>query len=328
MRHLPWHADPWRRISAARAAQRLPHAILLAGPQGLGKAEFARRLADALVCNRPDAAGDACGACPACRLTQAGSHPDLHLVMPEEAGKMIKIEAIRDLTAKSVLAAQAGGYRVFVIDPAEAMNRAAANAVLKTLEEPASRSVLILVSSHPDRLPPTIRSRCQRYKFGIPDGADVRGWLREEIGPDGIDELVAISAGAPLRALRARDEGWVEAAALLLSELAALKRRKINPMQIVEKWEERSLTLIVDGLKRCLADLIKLANGLDDAEIFHPALRVDLQSLGQGIDLQELYALNDDVFRLDRDAPHNLNKSMQLEHLVNYWLKITRPGGH
>ena len=324
----PWQAEQWLRLSRARASNRLPHAILLAGPEGLGKSAFARRLSNSLVCGRVDDNGDACGCCVSCRQTEAGSHPDQRLVVPEEPGKMIRIDAIRELAAKSVLSAQEGGYRVFLIEPAEAMNRAAANALLKTLEEPSSRTVLILVTSHPDRLAATIRSRCQVLKFKIPADADVRAWLTGQAGQSELDELLAIGSGAPLRALQAREQGWLEESRRLGQELLTLKRRKANPITIVEEWEKRPLPLLSDSLKRCLSDLVKLASGLHDAVIYHPGMRDDLQCLSEGIDLQMLYGFNDELLRLDRDRSRNLNVQMQLEYIVNRWLQITRPGGH
>lgn len=326
-RTYPWHTQQWQRLSRARAAGRLPHAMLLAGPDGLGKADFARRLSDSLVCPQVDEAGDACGSCASCRQTQAGTHPDQRSVVPEEPGKMIKIDAIRDLTSKSVLSAQEGAYRVFLIHPAEAMNRAAANALLKTLEEPSSRTVLILVSSHPTRLAATIRSRCQVLKFGIPQVKDVRAWLVEQGAGVELDELLAISGGAPLRALQAREQGWLDESRRLSQELLTLKQRKANPLAIVEEWGKRPLPLLSDSLKRCLSDLVKLANGLRDTVIYHPGIRDDLQCLGEGIDLQRLYGFNDELLRLDRDSSHNLNVQMQLETIANRWLQITRPGG-
>lgn len=324
---FPWHAAQWQRIAAARRAARMPHALLLAGPQGLGKAAFARRLSAALVCTQPLESNDACGVCTACRQARAGSHPDQHWVAPEEPGKMIRVDAIRDLTTKSVLAAQQGGYRVFVIDPAEQMNRAAANALLKTLEEPASRSILILVSSHPDRLPATIRSRCQLVKFAIPGGDAVHDWLSGQAAGAAWDELLAISGGAPLRALQALEEGWIDAGQRMGAELDALKGRRTNPLQIVEEWEKRPLRLVLDSLKRCVTDLVRLASGLGAAALYHPARCADLQSLAQGIDLQQLYRFNDELLQLDRDASNNLNVQMMFEHIANRWLQITRPGG-
>ena len=324
----PWQIAQWQRTVSSRAAGRVPHAVLLCGPAGLGKVHFARRLAEALVCRQPHGNGDACGSCRACRLSRAGSHPDLHWVAPEEPGKMIKIDAVRELTAKSVLSAQDGGYRVFVLDPADAMNRSAANALLKTLEEPASRTVLILVSSHPDRLPATIRSRCQMLKFMIPSTEAVRDWLGSRLGGGDLEGLLAVSGGAPLRALQAREEGWIEEGQRLTGELSALKTRRSNPLQIVEEWEKRPLTLVFDGLKRCLTDLIRLASGLPEVDIYHPGLRVDLQSLGENLDFRSLYRLHDELLQLDRDASRNLNVQMMLEHIANQWLQLTRPGVH
>lgn len=323
----PWHREQWQRLSTARAAGRLPHAILLAGPEGLGKGDFAQRLSDSLVCTQLDAGGDACGHCASCRQARAGSHPDQRIVEPEEPGKMIKIDAIRELTGRSVLSAQDGAYRVFLIRPAEAMNRAAANALLKTLEEPASRTVLILVSSHPTRLAATIRSRCQVLSFGIPQSKDVGEWLVKQGCEAELDELLAISGGAPLRALLAREQGWLEESRRLIQELLDLKQRKANPLAIVEAWEKRPLPLLFGSLKRCMSDLVKLVSGLRDTMIYHPGARDDLQRLGEGIALQGLYGFNDELLRLDRDSAHNLNVQMQLEAIASRWLALTRPSG-
>lgn len=324
----PWQREQWRRIVAARAAGRLPHALLLHGPEGIGKADFARHLADALVCPRPRDDGAPCRSCAACRLSEAGNHPDLHRVVPDQAGKMIKIDAVRELTAKSVLSAQEGGYRVFVLEPAEAMNRAAANALLKTLEEPASRSVMILVSSHPDRLPATIRSRCHAVKFTIPAGSSVRAWLGSRFEDAELDALLKVSGGAPLRALQAQQEGWIEEGRRLSGELQSLMRRQTNPLRVVEEWEKRPLTLVLGGLKRYLTDLIRLASGLPQAVIHDPELRADLKSLCDAVDLRSLHLLYGELLQLDRDASRNLNTQMMLEHIAHQWLLLTRPGVH
>lgn len=325
---LPWQDDAWRRLHAARAAGRMPHALLLAGPAGLGKSRFARRLAHALVCAKVREDGDACGACPACRSAAAGSHPDLAWLTPEAPGKAIRIDAIRALGAGSVLAAQQGGYRVYVIDPADAMNRAAANALLKTLEEPTSRTIMVLVSSVPHRLPATIRSRCQTIDFRIPPLDAARIWLAHQAeltGGDG-DALLAIAGGAPLRALAALQAGWREADATLLAELAGLRERRMNPVAVIEEWAKRPLTELLEGLQRCFADLVRLSAG-SALRLYHPDRQTGLQSLGQGIDLRQLFLLNDELIQLVRNAGNNLNAAMAAAHLVNRWLQITRAGG-
>ena len=324
---LPWHTEQWRRLAAARSAGRMPHALLLSGAAGLGKSAFARRLQNALLCTQPGEGGDACGQCDACRLSRAGTHPDCHWVSPEAPGKAIRIDAVREIAQRNVLAAQSGGYRVFVLEPADALNRAAANALLKTLEEPASRAVLILVSSHPDRLPPTVRSRCQQVRFGLPPSADVAEWLAGRVPAAEAESLLAIAGGAPLCALEAGEAEWPGLARGLVAELDALKRRRTDPLQTVENWAARPLNLLLSALQRCVADLVRLAAATSVPVLFHPGLRLELQSLGQGIDLQALFRFSDELARLEREAGRNLNVQMQIEHLVNRWLDTTRPGG-
>jgi DNA polymerase-3 subunit delta' len=325
---LPWHAAQWRRLAAARRAGRMPHALLLAGAAGLGKSAFAQRLQNALLCTQPGEGGDACGQCSACRLSRAGTHPDCHRIVPEAEGKPIRIDAVREIAERNVLAAQSGGYRVFVLEPADALNRPAANALLKTLEEPASRAVLILVSSHPDRLAPTVRSRCQQVRFGLPPVTEVAGWLAGRVPESEAESLLAIAGGAPLRALEARESDWPGLARSLVAELDALKRRRNNPLQTVENWAAWPLNLLLGALQRCLADLVRLAAAGSVPVLYHPDLSPELQSLGQGIDLQALFRFGDELARLELESGRNLNVQMQIEHLVNRWLDTTRPGGH
>jgi DNA polymerase-3 subunit delta' len=324
---LPWHEEQWLPLVAARHAGRLPHALLLAGRAGLGKGRFARRLAESLLCVQGSLGGDACGQCRSCHLAQTGSHPDLIRVEPESEGKMIRIDAIRQLSGKSFLAAQEGGYRVIVIEPAEAMNRAAANALLKTLEEPASRTVLILVSSQADRLMPTIRSRCQQVRFGMPPREQVMQWAGGMIEHGDAEALYAISGGAPFTVLRAAEEQWLDTDQALVDELSQLKQRKSNPLAVVEKWEQRPIKRMLDSLKRCLSDLVKVGQGLPGDTLYHPGLRDDLQTLAQGIDLLPVFRFLDDIIDAERGLTSNLNEQMILEGLAAQWLEMTRPGG-
>jgi len=160
----PWHQDAWERLRQRRDRDAMPHALLLAGPAGLGKRAFLERLQRGLLCGQP-INGDACGQCRACNLLEAGTHPDRIDVRFElnTSGKLRKeiiVNQIRDLSARLAMASQLGGWQVASIDPADSMNAAAANALLKTLEEPTPASVLVLVADAPWRLTATIRSRC------------------------------------------------------------------------------------------------------------------------------------------------------------------------
>jgi DNA polymerase-3 subunit delta' len=319
---LPWHESAWRSLARARSGGAMPHALLLRGAQGLGKGRFARRLAAALLCPTPDDSGDACGRCDACRQTTAGSHPDLLWAVPEEAGRAIKIDAVRELIAKSALAAQPAAYRVCLIEPADALNRASANALLKTLEEPTAQTVLLLVSSHPDRLPATIRSRCQLVTFRIPGPEAASQWLAAAVASDRIDACLRIAGGAPLRALEAAREDWIEADARLGQDLSALGARQVNPLDVVEKWQKRSIPSVTAGLKRICHALALWRSGLDGE-----AGGADLQRLAEHIDLRGLFGFVDALADAERAAANNANETMMLEHLVNRWLELTRPGG-
>jgi DNA polymerase III subunit delta' len=324
---LAWHDDAWSRVVEARQADRLPHALLLAGPSGVGKSQFAERLARALVCTAPGDDGDGCGRCHGCHLAASGSHPDHVRVAPDAPGKAIRIDTIRRLSAGSVLAADAGSHRVVIINPADAMNIPAQNALLKTLEEPVSRTLLLLVTARPGRLLATIRSRCQRLSFRAPEPAQVRDWLRGEGVTGDIDALLAVTSGAPLDIGRAREEGWVEAGRDLAEDLLALRQRQVNPLAVLQKWETRPLPVTIDALKRCLADLVRLGLGLDDGRLYHPASRSLLRSLAEGINLRDVFLLHDDVVEAERGLQSNLNPQMVLESLATRWLQATRPGG-
>ena len=152
---LPWHEAQRRQWQQQRRLDKIPHAVLLTGPAGLGKRQFAHYLAQTLVCTTTTGQAP-CGQCRACRLMDMGSHPDSHVIAPEDT--FIKVDAIRALIHKTNLTAE--HWQVFLIDQAEAMHSSAANALLKTLEEPAPNTMLVLSSAEPQQLPATIRSRC------------------------------------------------------------------------------------------------------------------------------------------------------------------------
>ena len=165
-------ADQWCNLQARIAADRIPHALLLSGPVGVGKKQFARRFAAALLCQQPADNRVACGHCSACHLIAAGSHGDYIEISPEEDSRVIKIHQIRSLCEELGLTAQLGGHRVAIIQPADVMHNAAANSLLKTLEEPRPGVVIVLVTAKLGSLPVTIRSRCQRMRLSVVGGVN------------------------------------------------------------------------------------------------------------------------------------------------------------
>ncbi|GEK48829.1 DNA polymerase III subunit delta' [Bisbaumannia pacifica] len=198
-RPLPWQHELWRGLVARQDAGRLPHALLLAGVPGVGGEALAEALVARSLCQSPGEV--ACGECHGCAMLASGYHPDLLRVSPAEKSRLIRIDAIREVNAFVTQTAQQGGYRVIVLAPAEAMNLAAANALLKSLEEPGGRTLFILLAEVPSRILPTIRSRCQQLALGLPAPAPAREWLGRELGdPQQADFWLRVAGGAPLLA--------------------------------------------------------------------------------------------------------------------------------
>jgi DNA polymerase-3 subunit delta' len=199
---LPWHEAAAARLATAQDGGRLPHGLLLHGPDGVGKEHFAAVLAAGLLCRNRAAGLAPCGACPECALTRAGSHPDLYWLRRPEDRKSIGIDAVRETCEQLAMTSLRGGHRVAIVAPADTMTVAAQNALLKTLEEPAPRTLLVLVTSRPSGLLATLRSRCQRVEVPRPPAEQAADWLNDQLGSVPPPRLLELAGGAPLRALR------------------------------------------------------------------------------------------------------------------------------
>jgi DNA polymerase-3 subunit delta' len=238
----PWLAPSWRMLADAIGSGRIHHALLFASPRGYGKRALAEAFAAALLCQQRTADGSACGKCRSCLLVAAGSHPDLARVTFEirDDGRPrteLTVDQLRALGARLSLASQFGGWQIALIDPADAMNPNAANALLKTLEEPSTNTVIALVADDPSRLPPTIRSRCQKIDVPMPTRDQALAWLRSR----GVD---AAAAAATLDASMnnpGQAEAWLADGALAVREecatdLAALSAARARPTAVAERW--------------------------------------------------------------------------------------------
>ncbi|MDE1892931.1 MAG: DNA polymerase III subunit delta' [Xanthomonadaceae bacterium] len=239
MNRPPWHSGHWARLQARRQRDALPHALLLVGPAGLGKRAFARRFVQSLLCNEP-AAGEGCGHCRSCLLMAAGTHPDLislgyGLRKDGVQRSEIVVEQIRDLSSRLAMSSQFGGWQVVTIDPADAMNTAAANALLKTLEEPSAQTMLILLADAPGRLPQTIRSRCQRIEFHLPPAEQALAWLRGE-AVDDAEAALAAAGGNPGLAKQWAEQGALAQRQEVRKDLAALAAGRGQATDVVKRW--------------------------------------------------------------------------------------------
>jgi DNA polymerase-3 subunit delta' len=275
----PWHAAHWQRLQSRLTRGAMAHALLLCGPAGLGKRAFGQRFVRALLCERPRE-GEACGQCRACLLLAAGSHPDFVAISygVRKDGvqrKEIVIEQIRELSARLAMNSQFGGWQVACIDPADAMNAAAANALLKTLEEPSARTLLILLADAPWRLPQTIRSRCQRVDFEVPATEQALAWLRGQGVQEAVPALQA-AGGNPGLALAWSRDGALARRRGVRDDLAALASGRGEPLSVVKRWlaDEPAQRLwfaaqaAADERKARTASAVSpLASALDDAAL-------------------------------------------------------------
>ena len=267
---------PWQVAAAREALARRdtwPHGLLLTGSRGIGKRALAMHFARALLCERPRPDGSACGACASCGYVNAGQHPDLRvleLVEVDEDGEAkplseIKIDPVRDLTAWSLLTSHRGFAKVGIVDPAEALNIAAANALLKTLEEPPPSTFFLLLSHHPGQMAPTLRSRCLRMAAPRPSREQATSWLEAQ-GVANPGAVLAQAGGAPLAALRLADPAWQEERGVWLAALArpsALPAVALAARVETGARDERRdrLTLVIDWLAAWTSDLARVVAG-------------------------------------------------------------------
>jgi DNA polymerase-3 subunit delta' len=234
----PWQQRAFDQAVAALDGGRLGHGLLICGPAGLGKRAVAERLArHVLSGGAPDAAGrDA-------QLIDAGTHPDLSLVslvMNKEGTRLrteIVIDQVRALSQKLAMTPQYGVAQIAIVEPADVVNRAACNALLKTLEEPAPGRYLWLVSAQPARLPATIRSRCQRLEFRLPPREEALAWLqRQGHAPRQAEEALDAARGHPGQADQWLREGGMELRKSVAADLSKLQRGDLGVVETAQRW--------------------------------------------------------------------------------------------
>lgn len=326
----PWNTGLFRQL--AGDPEHMPHALLLHGPAGVGKLDLAIELARWALCQQPTRDG-ACGVCDACNWFDQGNHPDFRRVEPVEpvepeaekdnaapekkapkkGGRIIKVEAVREITEFLNLTAHRGGWRVALIQPAEFMNPAAANALLKTLEEPPARVLLLLVSHQPGRLLPTVISRCRKVAVPLPEQETALAWLREAGLAEPASPL-AEAGGAPLAALgyaeperAARREAFLDLLARPRQLDACQTAQTFQPV-MAEAW---------GWLTRWVHDL--LAQRLAGQTHYFPPRTEALMHIAAACGLAELLAFQRELAQAGRWLRHPLNAQLLLESwLIRY----------
>lgn len=323
---LPWHNKVWERLVDLRT--RLPHALLFHGRDGIGKLHLAQVLAQSLLCEQRTEKELACGTCAACAWFASGNHPDFRLIQPEalapvaeeaEAGegaeegkkkpsKQIKIEQIRALADFLNVGAHRSGHRVVLIHPAESMNPGAANALLKSLEEPSPGVVFVLVSHQPSKLLPTVRSRCQAFALALPAPELSLGWLKEQ-GSKATPALLAFAGNAPFEAAALTDEEAETRSRLfdLLCQPAS------TALSLADFCQRLQPALVVAWMLKWTYDLIALAS--KSSARYNIERENQLAQLARGMPLRGLLRYYSVLSGLRAIAEHPLNSRLFFDDL-------------
>lgn len=321
----PWQQTAWQRLGAQLEQRQMPHALMLAGPQGIGKRHLAQALVQRMLCLAP-ASGTACGKCRVCDLLKAGSHPDFIELEPEEPGKAIRIDEVRALTQTLAQTAQQGGYKAVIIDPAEAMNVNAANALLKSLEEPAANTLLILISHSPSIVMPTIRSRCQIHLLPLPGADQVLSWLSPLVTGTGMspEQLLSASGGAPLKALALLDGDALEWRQQLQDGLLQLTEERISAIALAGQWLNADVTLTLEWLLAWAHDLARWRVGASSAVM--DTLPEGIQERLRHISLSVLHRYLEKLLTIKKQllSGANPNKQLLLEEVLLDWGLVLR----
>lgn len=346
----PWQNDVWKILARDHASR--GHALLLKGAKGIGKLGFAQYLAKYLLCEKPSSKSEACENCPSCRWFEQGGHPDYCLVEPEalselsdeikmrvrsdaeanpevkssntkpkkKSSKQISVAQIRDLTDLINMSSHRGGYKIILIHPAETMNAAAANALLKNLEEPPPQTLFILVTHRPHYLLPTLCSRCRQIAMPTPDFTQAIDWLDQQ-GIKNPKASLAVAGYAPLAALEYNNEEYFVQYEAFIKHISTLK--SFNPIFLAEEMQKSDLPTVVNWLQKWCYDLISFR--LTGRIRYHLSMQTTIKALVEKIDPRQLARYLRSLIDMQRLSHHPLNHRLFLEEMLISYAMLMAP---
>ena len=322
---FPWQQEQQQQLWHAKQQARLPHALLFTGIAGTGKAQFADGFTRTLLCQQVTPQGDYCNQCHACRLIQGRAHPNVLWIEPEKEGQAIKVDRIRDVSEFISQSSLQGEYRVVIIHPAHAMNINAANALLKTLEEPASGALIILISAQSGQLPATILSRSQRVLFPVPKKEQALHWLKSQLTDNTLDPelLLNLAQGAPLAALKLVHDEIVPIRQELFQIFYRLSKNQCDPLKAAATLQAINPLWLIDFSLSWSMDLLRLQLGESVDRIMNKDYGTQLTELKQQTQLNNNTDFMNYLQQLRKQlcVGINLNKQLVVEGLLLRWLE-------
>lgn len=332
----PWHMAAWQEWQSLQ--ERLPHAILFYGNEGIGKTKFVEHAAQSLLCEQKDQEGHACGECQSCVWVMQYGHPDYRRIRPEfleeeieeelvedkkagkttKASREIKIDQIRALVDFMNISTHRNGKRVIVIYPAEALNGVAANALLKTLEEPVPNTVFLLISHSLDRLMPTILSRCRQFVLSSPGFDEALMWLQKE-GVREPDVYLHQEGGAPLAAYTAYTVGLAKELEILLNVLS--KPEIEAALKGVEQLQKAPISQIVLWFSRWIYDVMLAKSG--QGVRYYVTYKPQIIALADKIPMESILVLCRLSAEYRQIAEHPLSPKLFLEEILLSYIANT-----
>jgi DNA polymerase III subunit delta' len=306
-----WFDSARAEVNAALAADRLAHGLLIHEDPGAGGFEFARWIAQRVNCR--EATRAPCGECQECRWIAADQHPDVTRLSPEGDSTQILIQSVRDLSADLSLTAHGSGYKIAIVAPAEAMNHFAANALLKTLEEPPKRTLVLLVTSQPSRLLPTVRSRCSRLRLAGPSREEAARYLEAARGAGPWVEALAATGAGPFALLDADPAALAQLRKDTIATLSDIGSGNLQPPAVAERWAKGELAIRLSCLESWVTDHILETTSIRDV--------THLSGAALPPKICRLFEFSDAIRDMRKLAHTSINKTMAVEALLWRWAR-------
>lgn len=275
--YYPWQETQREYFIKLIRANSLPHALLLSGQEGIGKHDFAKALIAGILCEQSSDDGVACGQCKHCQLLAANTYPDFFRCKPDEDKEVISVDDIRELISKLYLTLHFDTYKVALIECADSMNTNAANALLKTLEEPPEHTIIILVASSPLKLPATIRSRCQFVPFYPPNQVQALQWLKSQSDQVEWEPLLRVAQGAPLQALQYYETELLDQRITVIKGFMEIFESNADPIDVSSRLEPIPFSLCFQWIQAVIVDLLRVKSSenpitLENPDFYRPLL--------------------------------------------------------